>query len=132
LQAADLGTYVQVRRIEKNANGQFAWNYGAYPTPTGSAPPRNVVRPTIAGAGAVGGLLSGSPGSWTGGAPTFLRQWLVCDGDLGCVPIPGETGPTYVPDAADGGYSIRLAVLASDGGALANATVALSLPVAIP
>jgi hypothetical protein len=43
-----------------------------------------------------------------------------------CVDIPGATGPTYRPTAADVGYRLRLAVTVSNAGGSTTARSALS------
>lgn len=61
-------------------------------------PPTNLSPPTISGEFRTGALLTADPGKWSGEALTFGYQWLRCDAQgQFCVPISGETSPTYVP-----------------------------------
>lgn len=70
-------------------------------------------QPSIAGNGNVGALLSVAPGTWSGSgaSPTFSYQWLR-NGSA----ILGETGSTYVAQAADAGRTLTVRVAASRSG----------------
>jgi hypothetical protein len=61
-----------------------------------------------------GQAISVSDGTWSGMAPiTYSYQWQLCDpsGDVGsCAPIPGATGATYTPTAADVGRVVAAVV----------------------
>lgn len=72
--------------------------------PTGSLRlPSNTGAPSIAGDAALGGTLTGTPGTWAGlPTPTITHQWQRRDYATGAyADIPGETGLTYNPSAND-------------------------------
>jgi streptogramin lyase len=70
-------------------------------------------RPAISGSPEVGESLSCSDGTWSSALRSLARQWLR-DG----VAIPGATGPSYTPVAADRGHSVTCRVLATVAGVL--------------
>lgn len=79
--------------------------------------PHETVRPQISGSPAIGAPLTLSPGSWlTRLATGFGYQWRRCTAaGAGCIDIPGATAPSYVPTAADLGYTLRARVAATQG-----------------
>ena len=94
--AAD--NYVQMASYESSLPEPqlvVSWETGP-PTPP-STPPSNSALPVVSGSAVVGGVLSGSDGSWSGSAPlSFARQWRRCDAaGAGCVDIAGATGSSY-------------------------------------
>jgi streptogramin lyase len=70
-------------------------------------------RPAISGAPEVGESLTCSDGTWSSALRSVARQWLR-DG----VAIPGATGASYTPVAADRGRSVTCRVLATVAGVL--------------
>lgn len=58
-----------------------------------------------------------SDGTWTGPNLNISRSWVQCDGHgtiASCAAIPGATGLSYTPTAADVGHRLRLAVTATN------------------
>jgi hypothetical protein len=94
--------------------------------PAGAAPPTPTAPPVVTGAAAVGGVLSCSPGAWTG-AESLIWQWLR-DGAA----IEGATGTTYAPAPHDVGLSIACRVTASNGGGASTAVSVAVVPTAGP
>jgi hypothetical protein len=74
--------------------------------------------PTISGSARVGGRLTATPrGPTTGSTASFAFQWQRCNGvSTACADIPGATGESYVPVAADAGAHLRVVVSAIMGG----------------
>ncbi len=96
------------------------------PYPQGS--PISTSRPTVVGTPQRGTLLAVRPGRWTGAKPvSFAYQWQRCDAvGAACAPIPGATGATYRPVAADVGRAIAVTTTAQ--GTTGVALAAASLP----
>ncbi len=93
-----------------------------------SAPPSNVVRPSITGSTQVGATLTANPGQWSGTGPiTYAYQWQRCSQPGTCSNITGATQQTYVLVQADQSMTIRVRVTAT--GAVAPPGVAFSLEV---
>lgn len=97
-----------------------------------AAAPSPVSTPTVVGTPQAGKLLAAVPGGWNGGRPiAFSYQWQSCDAaGGGCVPIPGATGETYTPSAADVGHALVVSVTAQNGsgpvGTASSPTVAVA------
>ena len=72
--------------------------------------PRARERPSIAGRARVGALLTSRPGTWAGTDLRFSTSWLRCRGS--CTEI--NAGTSYRVRAADRGYRLMIAVLASN------------------
>ena len=111
---ADAGKMIEVEVTATNGAGsttelaQTAFSIGA-PTVVGSYP-------RISGNwSAVGGVLTVSPGEWSG-SPLVSYQWYRCNSfDFACTAIPGATSPTYTLSNADLGHSVEADVTASNG-----------------
>lgn len=71
----------------------------------------NTVKPAISGTARVGSTLSASTGSWTPAGATYTYGWA-SGGKL----VPGATGRTFTPTAAQLGQQIRVRVTATLGG----------------
>jgi hypothetical protein len=76
-------------------------------------------RPTITGTPVVGSGLGFTSGTWAGdvqgGDPSLTNQWLRCDpSGTSCGEIAGAGG--YLVTASDVGSTLRLRVIAEDGG----------------
>jgi hypothetical protein len=80
--------------------------------------PWALTRPTISGTPTVGSGLGFNTGQWAGtppSNPTLTNQWLRCDtSGANCSVIAGAGG--YLVTAGDVGSTLRLRVLAEDGG----------------
>ncbi|MBF4764240.1 carboxypeptidase regulatory-like domain-containing protein [Nocardioides islandensis] len=72
---------------------------------------RNVLPPDILGRPRVGEELTATPGSWVPAGVSVTYQWQSKG-----VAIPGATGSTFRPTAADIGRTIRVRVTASQPG----------------
>ncbi len=98
-----------------NATGAKADDWTISPDLPGSSSPSvplNTALPTVSGTAQVGQTLTGTVGTWTG-ATSFAQQWQRCSG-ASCNPIANATALTYVPVAADVGFTLRLQVTASN------------------
>jgi hypothetical protein len=108
----------------RSASASYTWR--------GPRSPANTAAPKIAGTPAPGQKLSATSGSWLGTpAPTFLYGWVQCAADgFHCRAIPGATGLTYTPAAADLGLTLRFAVRATNAvgsaPAISDATAAVT------
>ncbi len=93
---------------------------GAYPV----GAPAQSTAPTIVGAPTAGQTLAAVPGIWSGGKPVrFSYQWQRCDAaGRNCAPIAGAISAGYVPEAADVGASLAVAVAATSAQGAATAT----------
>jgi hypothetical protein len=78
-------------------------------------PPRNVVRPAVAGMLQVGQVLAASFGEWAGW-PTLAFQWR-----RGAIAIDGAAASTYVLTADDAGAMIACVVIATNEAGSAEA-----------
>ena len=85
------------------------WEYGAFYTVPAVG---QTDYPTILGSPTVGATLTIDPGLWGPWDPPFTYQWLR-DGAV----IPGATGASYTPTAADFGKSISVTLTGSTTGA---------------
>jgi hypothetical protein len=86
-------------------------------------PPVNVQLPAFRDNAMVANPLIGAPivalsdGTWTGPNLNISRSWVQCDGHgtiASCAAIPGATGLSYTPTAADIGHRLRLLVTATN------------------
>jgi subtilisin family serine protease len=88
--------------------------------------PRNLTAPTIAGRAVVGAKLTGSRGTWAGGAPlSFRYRWTRCL-DRPCFEgVVAARTRTYRIRTADRGLRLRLTVVATNpvGRAAASSTL---------
>jgi len=91
--------------------------------------PLMLAAPALAGTGRIGSEVSVDPGIWAGDPlPSLALQWR-CDG----VDIPGATGPTYRPGAAEDGRELACAVAANNlAGSATAVTAALAVTYAPP
>jgi len=123
LAEADGGSTFRVAVTARNAHGPTT----AVSAATSVVPvpiPANTALPTISGTAAQGQTLTAAPGTWTG-SPTFTYQWRRCDATGGaCVDIAGATVQTHLLGAADAGFTIRVAVTATNPGGSATAVSA--------
>jgi subtilisin family serine protease len=87
------------------------------------SPPSNSTPPSISGTPQVGETLSASTGSWTGGPTSYGYQWQDCDtSGANCSAIAGATRSNYTAQSADVGYTLRVAVTASNSGGASTAS----------
>lgn len=115
--AGSLGAGVELRR----------WGGPAGPAPDLTAPAM-VAPPQLAGEGRIGEPLAVDEGVWSGSpSPVLARQWLR-DGAA----IPGATGATYLPDAADDGGALGCRVTATNAAGSASAETGTVVAVHAP
>ena len=132
LSSADLGTPIRVRVTAANAGGSHA-EYSATTAPIDTVAPANTALPVISGPVRDAGVLSASPGTWTGTVPQARAyRWRRCDatGD-GCADIAGATASTYRLTTADVGTTIRV-VVTSANAAGSEAVTSLRTPLVSP
>jgi hypothetical protein len=91
--------------------------------------PSNTTPPAISGTAEAGQTLGASSGSWSGSPSGYAYQWQRCDGaGASCAAIAGATSSTYAAGSADVGYTLRVAVTASNA---AGSTTAISSSTAL-
>ena len=86
---------------------------GAWSGSALAAAPVNKTLPTIDGRPQVGATMAAFPGTWDSPA-VFTYQWQHCDAS-GCADIAGATGQTYVVRPVDGGATLEVGVVATNG-----------------
>jgi hypothetical protein len=92
--------------------------------------PNNTALPTLGGTPRGGQTLTADPGSWVGAPATFEYAWLRCDAaGASCGTIAGATDPTYALGPPDGGFTMRVEVVAKNG--LGTGLPAYSAPTAL-
>ena len=100
---------------------------GAAPVP--AAPPRNLARPSIAGAVVVGRAVTCNPGEWTE-RPTFTYAWYLVNATGGSRKV--ADGQAYTPRLGDAPQSLACLVIAGAGGQTAAAASPLARVAALP
>jgi hypothetical protein len=92
--------------------------------------PVNNLKPVIEGAPAIQNRsLTVSPGAWNASPPPQLTyHWQRCAGGT-CTGIAGATGLQYIPTAADVGFTLRVAVTATNPTASRTVSSAQTVPV---
>ena len=91
-------------------------------TPTGPAP-ANAAPPRITGKPVQGTTLVASTGAWTHDPASFAFQWRECNtSGQSCHDIPAATKPTYVAADFNIGFTIRVAVTATNAAGASSAT----------
>jgi Glycine rich protein/Putative Ig domain len=123
---ADAGYTLVFAVRASNAIGQSA---AAQSNPTSviaGLTPTNINAPGITGNAVIGGVLTGSRGTWTR-ATGYAYQWERCDSSgNGCAAItPGATGLNYTVRTADAGHELVFQVTATNA---AGSTSAASGP----
>ncbi|MFI4977304.1 MAG: hypothetical protein ACHQC8_01280, partial [Solirubrobacterales bacterium] len=89
------------------------------PTEVVTSPQRpvNSGPPSIGGSTKSGQTLTAEPGTWSGSPTSFTDQWQRCDAaGAGCSAISVATASTYLLVGADVGATLRVSVIASNGG----------------
>jgi hypothetical protein len=67
--------------------------------------------------------VSATTGSWSGSPTGYGYQWQRCDSSgAGCAPISGGTSSSYAVQSADIGFTLRVAVSASNTAGSATST----------
>jgi hypothetical protein len=126
----DAGHTIRVKVTATNGVGVGSATKESAATAVITTPPSNDSQPTITGTDAVGSMLTGVDGVWSGSpTPTLSRQWLRCDsGGNNCASIAGATSSTYTLVQPDVGSTIEFQVT---GKSTSGTTVAHSDPTAI-
>ena len=99
------------------------WLNSKYAVTTPPVAPTNTAAPTVSGNASDGSVLSATTGSWDGTpVPSYSYQWQRCNsGGGGCVPIGGAAASSYTLTSAEVGFTIRVAVTATNTGGSATA-----------
>ena len=72
--------------------------------------------PVVSGVAQQGQVLGATPGGWSGNPTSFAYQWRRCNtAGSSCSDIVPAVGITYVVQAADVGFTLRVRVTASNG-----------------
>jgi 5-hydroxyisourate hydrolase-like protein (transthyretin family) len=108
--AGDAGKLVQVM-VTAHRPGYASTN--AYSEAVGPVTDAvlNLVSPTVTGKPQLGSTLTAAPGSWSHAGAIFGYQWLASG-----VPVPGATGRTFAPTAAQAGKQMSVRVTATKAG----------------
>jgi hypothetical protein len=131
LTTEDVGSFIRIRVTPQGfgVGGPATSNPAAGPVT--AAPPVNVQAPVISGRPRRGQLLGlSSTGVWTGTPPLlFTYQWQRCTGadPATCADIPGATGLSYQPKAADVGQRLRAHVTVDNAAPGPGVTAATAL-----
>ena len=129
LSPADVGWRIRVRVVASNDFGTASRS--SLGTEVVSEPPHETASPRTYGEAVDGKTLTADPGAWTGTEPiAFSYQWERCSAAGTCGSIDGATAPTYTLSPSDIGFSIRIDVVASNGGGAAEASSDPTAPVA--
>lgn len=94
-------------------------------TPNVAEAPTNETPPTITGGTVTGEPQTAHVGTWKGGGGTlqYSYQWERCNSEgSSCADIPGATNQTYTGEPGDEGHTLRVHVIAANGGSTGSAT----------
>lgn len=128
VQAADTGSSLRVVVTVTNGLGSTAVASPASAPVGGTTlpplnPPVNSTPPSISGTPQAGQTLAASTGSWSGNPTGYAYRWEDCDTSGGsCTAIGGASSSSYTAQSTDVGYTIRVAVTASNGVGAATAS----------
>lgn len=96
-----------------------------------TAAPINTNPPEISGLPVLGRSLTATLGSWSGAPSTYSYQWTQCDANgANCTAVVGATASSYVVQATDLGFTIRVRVKATNGYGSSSAQSAPTAPAA--
>ena len=103
--------------VSQGSSGSSCPSYGVT---LGADAPFASVRPALSGDPIEGGTLTTSDGAWSG-TPAITTSWRRCDAaGAACEAIPGATGGSYTPTAADVGRRVRARVTATQGRSVSS------------
>ncbi len=131
--AADVGRYIRVRVIAKNAGGETGSTSHitaaiSAPTPVNLSPPVLSMSTPIAGVS-----VSASTGSWGNSPTSYTYQWDRCNSSAeDCVAISGATSSSYTPVSGDVGQDLTAEVTATNAIGSAKAAALASNAVLAP
>jgi hypothetical protein len=115
--AGDAGDTLRVQETASNAGGTGAPVVSAATPVVLPQPPAVVIAPSIAGDLYGGQTLSVAPAYWSNDPTSVQYLWQLCNvNGVGCGPIAGATGSTYVVPTADEGGTIAVVETASNAG----------------
>jgi len=123
LTAGDVGSTIRISVTARHAVGSSAAISAVTTIVAAEGAPASTAPPTISGTVAVGQTLSADPGTWTGSPTSFAYQWRRCDASgAACTDIVGGTSQTYTVASSDTGFTLRVAVTATNatGSTLAS------------
>ena len=137
--SGDLGNTLRVSVTASNKGGSSV----ATSNPTAAvaappAPPANTALPAISGSAVAGQTLTASTGSWSSAPTSYAYQWRRCDSaGASCANLSGATASSYAVANGDVGFTLRVAVTATNAGgsttAASNQTALVAAaPVATP
>ena len=113
--AADVSSTLRVAVTASNSGGPSAPASSAQTEAVQPAPPANTALPTISGTAQSAQSLSAGTGSWTESPTSYAYQWQRCDAKgASCSAVPGATTQGYTVASADVGFTLRVAVTASN------------------
>ena len=122
--AGDVGSFLRVVVSAVNSKATVAARSAATAQVTdaqgiAAIAPVGTTGPQYTGTLKVGATLTGSPGGWTGTAPTFAYQWMRCatSNVSTCANLTGATRAAFVLTTADRGKYLRVAVTATNAKA---------------
>ena len=92
LRDADLGRFVGVEVVARNAAGDSQPQASQALGPVSPAIPKNVTGPSISGVPRAGSTLTANPGTWTANPTQFSPWWYRCDVDYDSCTFTGTTG----------------------------------------
>jgi PKD domain len=123
--------------VDCPVSGYITASESVFSSPTSIEPvvsaPTDTTPPTIGGVATMGGTLSASAGTWSGGPTSYAYQWQDCDSSgAGCSNVSGATSASYVLGAGDVGHTVRVVVTASNAGGSTSATSAATAVVVAP
>jgi hypothetical protein len=82
-----------------------------------ATPPANTALPAISGSAVVGQTLTASTGTWSGAPTSYAYQWRRCDSaGASCANLSGATAASYAVASGDVGFTLRVAVTATNAG----------------
>jgi subtilisin family serine protease len=123
VKSTDIGSTLRVAVTASNSAGASAPASSAQTAEVkpGFAPTNTAV-PTISGTPATGQTLSASTGSWAESPTSYAYAWQRCDKTgANCVAIEGAIAATYTVKSADLGFTLRVAVTASNSAGASSA-----------
>lgn len=128
---ADVGSTLEVSETATNAVGTGGPVHSAPTAVVGQpqfiAAPVDLTPPEVSGLPVPGALVSVAVGLWSGSSVSFTYQWELCQ--TTCDPIPGATGNTLSPTAAEDGDRLEVFVTATDAGGMTVAVSSATGPV---
>jgi len=116
LRDADLGRFIGVEVVARNAVGDSLPEPSGEYGPVEPAIPRNVVAPSISGTARAGSTLTADPGVWTANPTEFSTWWYRCDAAFDDCAFTGIIGSSYALGPADVGQVLLAGVVAINAG----------------